>query len=121
MTVIITLLTIILSNKMTKMRIGANFIDMGQKLLVFVHKLAIPKLIIDTFCMRWYSIGRNIGNKGLVWKERGNNAIKDYKRVPTNSSLCCKYCVWGKEKNESWIIRYTITPSFFSSLHTQWT
>ena len=52
MTVIITLLTIILSNKMTKMRIGANFIDMEQKLLVFVHKLAIPKLIIDTFCMR---------------------------------------------------------------------
>ena len=49
MTVIITLLTIILSNKMTKMRIGANFIDMGQKLLVFVHKLAVPKLIIDTF------------------------------------------------------------------------
>ena len=43
MTVIITLLTIILSNKMTKMRIGANFIDMGQKLLVFVHKLAIPE------------------------------------------------------------------------------
>ena len=52
MTVIITLLTIILSNKMTKMRIGANFIDMGQKLLVFVHKLVVPKLIIDTFCMR---------------------------------------------------------------------
>ena len=52
MTVIITLLTIILSNKMTTMRIGTNFVDMDQKILVFHNVMTQAKLIIDTFSQK---------------------------------------------------------------------